>query len=295
MELDKTDKPVALAKNAGIEEAEAAMLNMPQVPAPVIHRFGPTDPETGMHVYIREVILPAGSIAIGHFQKKRHLNQVICGKVAVVNGDGVKVIEGPSSFIGEPGKKAGYVMETCVWQNLYLTDKTDIAEIEEEFLDKSETSGEFEEQAILIKHRLATPDRTDYELMLYEYDLTEETVREQSENKEDQMEMPEEWRSIVSIRPSPIEGKGMFLSLAVDKNVVIAPARMGEKRTPAGRYVNHSANPNCAYVKADNGDVYLMSIRPIEGCRGGGHGEELTVDYRQGLSLAGVYRKRGKK
>jgi SET domain-containing protein len=66
---------------------------------------------------------------------------------------------------------------------------------------------------------------------------------------------------------------------------IIAPARIAGKRTPAGRYVNHSMNPNCKYIADENGDIYLVSLRDIDGCKGGGCGEELTVDYRQALIL----------
>lgn len=290
-ELART-RPKALALNEGIEQVEAHMLGMDQVDCPVTHHFGPTDPETGYHVYIREVILPMGITAIGHRQKKRHLNVMITGKVAVVDEGKVKVLTAPLIFNGEPGRKVGYVMETCVWQNQYVTKETDIEKIEAEFLDKSETFENYQTQLDCLNRAIREVDRLDFADMLEEYGFDEKTVRDQSEKESDQIEMPEQWRSFTQLRGSNIEGKGMFLSCPVNEFTVVAPARISGMRTPAGRYVNHSKDPNCEFVRSDNGDIYLVSVRPIAGAKGGSHGEELTVDYRQALELSGIERKR---
>jgi SET domain-containing protein len=66
----------------------------------------------------------------------------------------------------------------------------------------------------------------------------------------------------------------------------IAPGRFAGMRTPAGRYTNHSKNPNARFVLLDNNDVVLIASKEIYGCKGGENGEEITVDYRQALSLA---------
>jgi SET domain-containing protein len=68
---------------------------------------------------------------------------------------------------------------------------------------------------------------------------------------------------------------------------VIAPARIADNRTVAGRYVNHSKSPNCEYVKWPDGDIYLVAKTNIQGAKGGEPGDELTVDYRQALNVAG--------
>jgi hypothetical protein len=87
------------------------------------------------------------------------------------------------------------------------------------------------------------------------------------------------------VLPSPIEGKGLFITSGVEKGEIICPGRIGGMRTPAGRFANHSATPNAIMVPHQNGDIDLVAIRRIEGCIGGGQGEEVTVDYRQALSL----------
>lgn len=101
-----------------IKKIEPLMLNMPQVPCPVTHYFGPG-------VCIREVKIPAGTIAIGHHQNFNHVNNFLKGKVLMLMEDGTtKTIEAPMTFTGEPGRKIGYIVEDMVWQNIYPTEET---------------------------------------------------------------------------------------------------------------------------------------------------------------------------
>jgi hypothetical protein len=136
---------------------------------------------------------------------------------------------------------------------------------------------------------LAQHDRDDFLSMIDEYGLDKDTIRQQSENEADQIDMPTEWALHTAVRKSAIEGLGLFLSWPLVKGDTVAPARMQGKRTPAGRYVNHSATPNCVFVKNNDDDIYLVAARDISGCKGGDKGEELTVNYRQALALSGVF------
>lgn len=284
MELATANRPLVEAANAGIEETEAKMLSFPQADCPVLHRFGPG-------VYIRELHMRAGTLAIGHAQKHDHVNQMICGKVAMVDeGGAIRIVKGRDFSIGKPGRKVGYVIEYTVWQNIFPNpdDCRDVAELERRWLDKSETAQEFERQMGEIQRALRQPDREDFEAMLAEYGFDAETVRAQSESEADLIEMPHEYLLFTVVRPSAIEGEGLFLTWPCAAGEVIAPARIGGKRTPAGRYVNHSPFPNCEWAASDNGDVWLRALREISGCRGGDYGEELTVDYRQSMAISGV-------
>lgn len=278
MEL-KEKKPLAIAKNKGIEQIEAHMLNIEQADCPVVHHFG-------KGICIREVTLQKGLIAIGHHHKKDHMNIMLTGKLALINGDKVDVLTAPFLFNSKPGRKIAYVMETCTFQNIFATNETDIEKIEEEFLDKSETWKANEEEEKTLKILEKESDRSDFLRFLLEFGLDPKTVREISENENDQIPMPEGWNNNTSIRDSSIEGKGLFLSYPVLKDKIIVPARIEGLRTPAGRYTNHSQNPNCKFVKLDNGNIFLVSIRDIKGCIGGSVGEELTVDYRQAILLS---------
>ena len=261
---------------------ENHMLQLPQVECPVVHHFGPG-------TYIREVTLPAGAIAIGHAQRFEQLNIMLTGKVAIITSDNeTKVLEAPMIFVGPPGRKVGYVIETCTWLNVYATDERDIDKLEEMFLDKSESWKEHAASA-----ESSQDDIEDFYNLVAEAGFTPDVVRSQSENTTDQIDMPQGYGGKVTIRNSNIEGKGVFLSFPAEADELIAPARIGGFRTPVGRYTNHSKTPNAKFVKSDVGDIFLVALRRIEGCRGGDQGEEVTVDYRQALSLSGIHLKQG--
>lgn len=257
------------------------MLEHSQVECPVVHHFGPG-------VYVREVHLPAGTLAIGHAQRFAQLNVVLKGAVAMLGEDGqLKVVKAPAIFTGPPGRKFGYVLRDTVWQNIYASDETDVETLEAHFLDKSQTWQTHHNEIETIRKALHEKDRDDYGHFLTAFGLDEKTVRAQSENETDLMTMPEPFNARVMVRDSFIDmaGKGVFLSAGVERYELIGPARIDGKRTPIGRYVNHSDNPNCYFSERENGDIYLVAKRGINGCMGGELGEELTVDYRQALLI----------
>jgi hypothetical protein len=264
-----------------LEVLESKMLDLPQVDCPVVHHFGPG-------IYIREVHFPANTFAIGHAQKYEQLNIMLKGKVAVAENGQLKILEAPLIFVGPPGRKSGYIIEDTIWQNVYATDETDVDKLEAMFLDKSDTWINDDAAQTEIRYAMHVDDRHDYEYFLNQIGITDELVREQSEDESDQVPMPAGF-SNVTVRNSFIEGKGIFLSSPVEPGEVIAPARIKDKRTPAGRFTNHSNNPNAYFEMNDAGDIYLFASRPIKGCVGGEQGEEITVNYRQALALSGIY------
>lgn len=269
-----------------VSQLEQHMLALPQAECPVVHHFGPG-------IYVREVTLPAGTLAIGHAQRFEHLNIMLTGAVAILKDDGTtEVLRAPMIFVGKPGRKVGFVIETCVWQNVYATEERDIDKLEAMFLDKSETWQAYHatQQALAYQSRQA--DRDDFSDLIADAGFSAKTVRDQSENESDQIGMPPGYASI-TIRASAIEGLGVFLSYPVEAGALIGPARIDEFRTPLGRYTNHSSNPNAQFFRSDNGHIYLVSLRRISGCEGGSMGEEVTVDYRQALSLSGIFLKQG--
>lgn len=264
-----------------IERLEGAMLALPQVDCPVEHIFGPG-------LYIRQVTLPAGALAVGHHQKQDHLNVLLSGVVAMVEGDFVHVVKAPLVYVGKPGRKVGYVVETAVWQNIYATEERDIETLEKMFLEKSETSEAFAALSVKAEQLFRKPDREDFEKLISVAGFSTELVRSQSENESDMIPMPPEYASRYTVRSSSIEGLGGFCSSPAKAGEVIAPARLAGMRTPAGRFTNHSADPNADLIMAENGDVWLVAKRDIIGCLGGNVGEEITVNYRQSLALSGI-------
>ena len=276
LELDAPRPPVTEAQ---VQMLEAELLKYPQPDCPVVHRFAPG-------LYIRELTIPADTFVIGHKQKMPQLNLMLAGRIILTNEDGTRTeLVAPQMFVGPPGRKIAYAVETVIWQNIYPTTETDVATLEATYLDKSyawQTAQRDQQMLLSFSH---PEDIADFHLAIAEYGLDPDTVRQISENPTDQIPFPVGSYKVM-VGPSPIEGKGLFATAAIAKGEMIAPGRIDGMRTPAGRYTNHSKRPNAVAVLADNGDIHLFATCDIVGCKGGDLGDEITLDYRQGLSLA---------
>jgi hypothetical protein len=260
---------------------EPFLLSHAQMSCPVAHYFGPG-------VYVREVTIPAGAYAMGNRQKSEHLNIIIKGKVAMIDDRGVNVVSGPHIYTGKPGRKVGYVLEDCVWWNIYPNPDNcrDIEVLEARWTERSPIADEYIGYYESAMAKQYDHDRDDYAGLIASIGMSDEQVKAESENDSDMVDMPPEYLTILSIRKSHISGKGLFISAPVKAGARIAPARIGQSRTIAGRYVNHAKTPNCKYV-TDGDCIWLEATKDIDGCIGGSHGEELTVNYLEALKVAG--------
>jgi len=270
---------LALRDLMSLTAPEQVMLQLPQAECSVVHHFGPG-------VCIREVFMPAGTLAIGHKQKFEHLNIMLRGKVLVANDDGsTQILTAPMIFTGKPGRKIGYVMEDMVWQNVYATNLKDASAVEDLFVEKSEEWHADQAHRFAVESVSRSADRSDYERLLSECGISHEIARQQTENENDQM-----WfdSNTTRVAESPIEGKGLFATTKISANSVICPARINAKRTQGGRYANHSVFPNAKMALSSDGDIDLVALVDIEGCKGGDMGTEITIDYRQALALSGI-------
>lgn len=262
-----------------IQESEKYLLEQEQVECPVLHHFGPG-------IYIREVHLKEGIFALGHKQKFEHLNVVLKGAVSFIKDNGeLGIIAAPAIFTSKPGRKFGFILQDTVWLNIYSTEETDIDKLEATFLDKSPAWEEHIKKTAEYQRSLHNEDRIDFFRMLKEMGLSEKEVRRQSENKDDQIEMPDNTIPKTTVRDSFIEGKGIFLSYPVKVNEVIGYGRIYGKRTPIGRYTNHSKTPNARFIMDKDNNVLLMALKDINGCVGGDQGEEITVNYRDFINV----------
>lgn len=255
------------------DEAEKIMLSMDQVDAPVTHRFGPG-------IYIREVVLPRGIVALGHRQKKEHLNTMIAGKMILFTENGPRILEAPVTFTAPPGRKVALTLETVVWQNIYATYETDIATLEEEFLDKSDEWLSLDSKSFSERVTRAASDRDDYDVMLHEIDDDDPFVGTLF-GPAHVVPMSKEHAEFLSVRKSPIHGVGLFTSWPINAGEVIIPAVFNGVKSEACRAVNHSAHPNSKIVTNDRGDMFIVAKTHIGGCVGGGDGSEITINYRE--------------
>ena len=123
IELNLNDKVETLLK-----EVQA----MPQLECAENHYFGPG-------LYIKEVILPAGSVIIGKPHKVAHMCILLQGKMVIAKEDGSKVeLVAPMTFVSPPGRKVAYIIETVVFQNVFATEETDIEKLENMLIDNTQ-------------------------------------------------------------------------------------------------------------------------------------------------------------
>jgi hypothetical protein len=263
---------------AAVQKLEAAFLDLPQSDCPITHRFAPG-------IYIREVKMPAGSYVIGHHHKTPHLNIMLSGRLTIINDDGSKTeMSAPQTFIANTGRKIAYIHEDVIWQNVFATEERDVSKLEDMFLEKSDAwleAQKFNQMLLSFDH---SEDVADFYATIEQFGFDPEMVRSISEDESDQIPFPHgEYK--VAVGDSKIEGRGLFATGGIPQFEVIAPALIDAKRTPAGRFTNHSKNPNAFMFRMEDGTIYLVALRDIAGCKGGNLGEEITVDYRQALAV----------
>jgi hypothetical protein len=101
----------------------------PTLDFPVVNRFTPG-------LYSRELRVPAGIKIVTQCHKVEHQFVVSKGKLMVwdpTTGDKPQIITAPFSGITKPGTvRLALILSDTVWTNFYPTDKTDVAQIEEE-------------------------------------------------------------------------------------------------------------------------------------------------------------------
>ncbi|MAF91150.1 MAG: hypothetical protein CL674_14475 [Bdellovibrionaceae bacterium] len=102
-------------------------LNLPRVEFETSHKFC-------NGVYAREIRIPKGTLITGKYHKHENLNILSKGKIISLSGLGREVLEAPHTGVYPPGKKMFLVQEDCVWTTLVKTDKTDLDEIDKEFI-----------------------------------------------------------------------------------------------------------------------------------------------------------------
>jgi hypothetical protein len=264
--------PMRAVSRAHVEALEREIQKLPQVDCPVWHHFAPG-------LYARKMLIRKGVTLTGAVHKTEHL-VTVSGDISVTTDEGVARITDPHFiFASKPGaKRAGYAHEDTFFTTVHATDETDLDRLVEEL---TESSADEIMGGTGNVQMLAQLDREDYGRFLDEYGLTQELVTILVENMTDQVPMPTGFDTL-DIRPSPIAGVGMFATRDIADGELIAPARLGDMRTPAGRYINHSCLPNCVFVPHANGNLDLHAARAIQS------GEEITIDYRQAARVNGA-------
>jgi quercetin dioxygenase-like cupin family protein len=262
--MNTLEKFEALNFQHAILAIEERMKTMPPLEFKVVHHFA-------NGIYARELHIPAGSALTGKIHKTEHLCTVAKGDIKVMDHKGYKHLKAGDTFVSKPGvKRLGLAIEDTIFVTYHPATTQNVDELLS--LLVCDTFEEYHRH--YVENVSREQDRLDYQAFLTEWHFTEEQVQDMVQNTDDLIDLPDFYAHL-SLKDSAIAGQGLFSDIDIPVDKVIAPARVAGKRTPAGRYVNHSAVPNCIMWADKSADIWLISLYNILS------GDELTVDYRQ--------------
>ena len=218
--------------------------------------------------YVREMSLPANTAVVGRIHKHETINILLEGEIVVVDESGNKKhLKAPHVFVAPAGnQKAAMTITPVRWLNSFACETTDPKEALD--LLTCETMTEYN------NHLLAIEDKKQLKLIAGRVGLSSEQMNKLV-NTDDLTVMSDEYNHIY-IKESDINGLGLFSSLDIKGGDIICPMRIGDNRTIAGRYSNHSSKPNAKALFVD-GKPILYALTNI------GKNEEITCDYNNVL------------
>jgi hypothetical protein len=252
----------------GIQRLENTLLEMPQANIVTRHAFFPGR-------YERTIIIPPWTVLSGAEHRTPYRVRLEKGTIAVNTDEGIKVLTAPLEFDAPAGvKRIGRVFEDeVVWVDIYENpdDCEDIPTLEARLYVIPDCG--------LGENRVAAQielDRVDYHLFLTQLGITQDAM-DAIVNTTDLIPMPSGVE--VEVRPSRIHGYGLFALRDFQESEIICPGRIGGHRTPAGRFINHSSNPNTTAMKNDADDIFAVAMRAIQ------KNEEILISYRTSMRV----------
>jgi hypothetical protein len=125
--------PEARAMIVGLQEAMVdgiACGYLTEGDCEVKHYFAPG-------LYVREMLIPAGTRIVGKIHKHAHFNDISRGTVHVFTEFGKETYHAPVRFTSIAGtKRAVYAETETVWTTYHPTEETDLEKIEDEVIAK---------------------------------------------------------------------------------------------------------------------------------------------------------------
>ena len=251
-----------------IQNLQEELLKMPQASIVTEHIFYPG-------FYERKITIPPWTVLTGAEHKTNYKIRLEKGIIAVNIEDKVQVMTAPIEFEAKAGaQRVGRVFEEeVVWIDVYENPDNcqNIDILEKRFYVVPECG--------LGENRVAlqiTNAQADYKLFLDQIGLNQVEMDKIVTNESDVIDMPIGVN--VELRNSKIHGKGLFATKSFKKGDIVCPGRLDGKRTPGGRFINHSYDSNILPIKVGD-DIYAMAVRDIY------ENEELLVDYRSSMRV----------
>jgi hypothetical protein len=257
---------IAVPMAEKVKALQNELLKMPQANIVTTHKFLPG-------VYERAVTIPAWTVLTGAEHKTSYRVRLEKGTIAVNTDTGIKVLTAPCEFESKAGmQRAGRVFdEEVVWVDVYDNPDncTDLAVLEDRLYVVPECG-------LADSRNEVQKARIDYGLFLHQLGTTDTEVLKIVHIESDLIDMPDGWA--VELKPSPIHGMGLFATQDFEAGETVCPGRINGKRTPGGRFINHSANSNIL-PKLVGDDIFAVASRKISA------GDELLVDYRASMRV----------
>jgi len=251
-----------------IENLQTELLKMPQADIVTEHVFYPG-------FYERKITIPAWTVLTGAAHKTDYKIRLEKGTIAVNVGEKVTIMTAPYEFEAKAGEqRVGRVFEEeVVWVDVYANpdDCQDLTVLEERLYVVPNCGLGENRVALQINNAKA-----DYKLFLDQIGLNEVEIDKIVTNEADVIDMPDGY--FVELKDSKIHGKGLFATKNFKLGEIVCPGRLAGKRTPGGRFINHSYDSNIMPIKVGD-DIYAMANRDIY------ENEELLVDYRSSMRV----------
>jgi hypothetical protein len=260
-------KPSVLVKTQ-IQNLQNELLKMPQSDIVTEHTFYPG-------FYERKITIPAWTVLTGAEHKTGYTVRLEKGTIAVNIGEKVQIMTAPMEFQAKAGaQRVGRVFEEeVVWVDVYENpDNCQNLKVIETRLYVVPECGLGENRVQLQINNA----QKDYQLFLDQIGLNQAEMDKIVTNESDVIDMPK--NVFVELRDSKIHGKGLFVTKNFKKRDIVCPGRLDGKRTPGGRFINHSYDSNILPIKIGD-DIYATAIRDIY------ENEELLVDYRSSMRV----------
>ena len=259
-------KGFGLTTTEKVTALQNELLKMPQADIVTTHTFLPG-------VYERAIAIPAWTVLTGAEHKTPYRVRLEKGTIAVNTDDGVKILTAPCEFEANAGmQRAGRVYdEDVIWVDVYDNPDncTDLAVLEDRLYVVPECG-------LADSRTDAQKARIDYGLFLHQLGTTDSKLNEIVRIDSDLIDMPDGWA--VELKPSTIHGMGLFAMRDFEAGETVCPGRLDGKRTPGGRFINHSANSNIR-PEMFGDDIFALASRKINA------GDELLVDYRASMRV----------
>lgn len=250
-------------RNEMVAELQSAALVLPQVVL---------DTSSLLHggMYARTIRIPAGTMLTGALTSMDNIC-IVHGDITVTTDDGVQRLTGYHVLPAKSGaRRAGIThAETC-WTTLIPTDAATVDDAECALTGEAEM---LQTRREVQRDRWISDARKSYGLFVEGSGFTHRQIDLIVRHADDCISTPE-CEVLCERRDSSIHGIGMFAIAPLGANQRIAPARIDGKRCIAGRWTNHSHDPNAHFcVGVGGSELDLVALRDIAA------DEEITVDY----------------